>query len=62
MKMHMGTFLAGLIFLAVGVAFMLEAADVWTIRVGDLKLVGPLALVVIGVSIIGGAMARRGES
>lgn len=59
MKMHAGTFLAGLIFLAVGVAFVLEAADVWTIRVADLKLIGPLALVVIGVSIIAGALTRR---
>ncbi len=59
MKMHMGTFLAGLIFLTVGVAFVLEAADVWTISVGDLKLIGPIALVVIGVSIIAGAITRR---
>ena len=62
MKMHVGSFLSGLIFLAIGVAFVLEAAGVWTIRVADLKLLGPLALVVIGVSIIAGAVTRRSES
>ncbi len=59
MRMHAGTFVAGLVFLAVGVAFILEAAGVWTVRMADLKLIGPLALVVIGAATILGALSRR---
>src|SRR5690606_6048363 len=54
MKMHIGSFVTGLVFLAVGVAFALEAAGVWEFRISDLRLIGPLALVLIGVSIIVG--------
>lgn len=59
MRMHIGSFVTGLVFLAVGVAFALEAAGVWEIRISDLRLIGPLALVLIGVSIIAGAVTRR---
>jgi hypothetical protein len=56
MNIHKGTFITGLIYLAIGVAFVLEALDVWTIRFSDLRLIGPLALVVIGVAVIIGTL------
>lgn len=62
MRMHVGSFITGLVFLVVGVAFALEAAGYWTIRVSDLRLIGPLALVLIGAAIIIGAMTRRDET
>ncbi len=59
MRTHIGTFITGLVFLAIGVAFALEAAGVWTVRVQDLKLIGPLALVVIGAAVLLSALTRR---
>jgi len=59
MKAHPGTLFVGIVYLAVGVAFVLEALDVWDLRFGDLRYLGPLALVVVGVAVIVGALARR---
>lgn len=52
MRIHMGTLFAGLIFLLVGVAFTLEALEVWTLSVSDLRYVGPLALLVVGAAVV----------
>lgn len=59
MKFHPATFFAGLIFLVVSVVFTLEALGVWTVRLADLRLIGPLALVLIGLGVIGGSLTRR---
>jgi hypothetical protein len=59
MKMHLGTLFAGLIFLAVGVAFALEAMDVWSLSLSDLRYIGPLALVVAGAAVVAGSLNRR---
>lgn len=59
MNIHKGTFFAGLIFLAIGVAFVLEALELWTLRFSDLRLIGPLALVVIGIAVIMGSLGAR---
>jgi hypothetical protein len=52
----MGTLFAGLIFLLVGVAFTLEALEVWTLSVSDLRYVGPLALLVVGAAVVVGSV------
>ena len=59
MKFHAGTFATGIVFLAIGVAFMLEALGVWRVRLADLRLIGPIALVLIGLAVIFGSMRRR---
>ncbi len=56
MRIHMGTLFAGLIFLLVGVAFTLEALEVWTLSVSDLRYVGPLALLVVGAAVVVGSV------
>ncbi len=58
MNLHRGTLLAGVVFIIIGVVFFLEALGVWTIRLVDLRLIGPLVLVVIGVAIIIGTVGR----
>jgi len=42
---------AGAVYLMVAIVFMLEALDVWTLRIGDLRYIGPIALVLIGLAV-----------
>jgi hypothetical protein len=56
MKIHRGTLFAGVVYLGIGVAFILEALDVWTLQIGDLRYVGPIALVVLGLAVVIGSM------
>jgi hypothetical protein len=58
MRLHTGTLLAGITYLGIGVAFMLEAMEVWTLRIGDLRFVAPLALVVVGLAVVIGSLGR----
>lgn len=59
MRVHSGTMLAGVVYLILGVAFILEALDVWTVRLADLRLLLPGALVVIGIAVIIGTVGQR---
>lgn len=59
MRLHWGTLLTGVIYLVIGGAFVLEALDVWALRLADLRLIGPLALVVIGIAVIMGSLGAR---
>lgn len=56
MRIHRGTLLAGVVYLGIGVAFILEALEVWTLQIGDLRYVGPIALVVLGLAVVIGSM------
>ncbi len=58
MRLHNGTLLAGVVFLLIGVAFVLEALGVWTLQIGDLRYIGPIALVVVGVAVVAGSIGR----
>jgi hypothetical protein len=58
MRLHKGTLVAGIVFLLVGVALILEALDVWTVQISDLRYIGPIALVVVGVAVVIGSMGR----
>jgi hypothetical protein len=57
MKDHPGTFVAGIVFMLVGAAYLLHALDVWNVRVWRLWPVGVIALGV--VVLIGGIQAHR---
>jgi len=60
MRIHRGTLFAGVVYLGIGVAFILEALEFWALRIGDLRFVGPIALVVLGVAVvIGSTRAQR---
>ena len=54
--------MTGLVFLSVGIAFVFEALGAWTLSVGDLRLIGPLALVVAGLAVVIGSVTRRGDT
>jgi len=56
MRIHRGTLFAGVVYLGVGVAFILEALEVWALQIGDLRFVGPIALVVLGLAVAIGSM------
>lgn len=59
--LHGGTLMAGLVYTGIGVAFVLEALGYWTLRVADLRVIGPLALLVIGLGVIVGTFTRRDQ-
>jgi hypothetical protein len=62
MRIHRGTLFAGVVYLGIGVAFILEALEVWALQIGDLRFVGPIALVVLGVAVVIGSMrAHRSD-
>ena len=57
MKEHPGTFVAGIVFMLVGAAYLLHALDVWNVRVWRLW---PVFVIALGVVVlIGGMQARR---
>jgi small neutral amino acid transporter SnatA (MarC family) len=58
MRLHRGTLFAGAVYLMVAIVFMLEALDVWTLRIGDLRYIGPIALVLIGLAVAIGSLGR----
>lgn len=58
MRFHAGTLFAGFIYLVVGVAFVLEALGYWSLRLSDLRYLGPLALVVVGIAVVVGSVGR----
>ena len=58
MRVHTGTLFAGLIYLIIGVALVLEALEVWTLQIGDLRTLGPIALVAVGLAVVIGSMTR----
>jgi small neutral amino acid transporter SnatA (MarC family) len=58
MRLHRGTLFAGVLYLMVAIVFMLEALDVWTLRIGDLRYIGPIALVLIGLAVGIGSLGR----
>lgn len=59
MRMHNGTLMAGIVYTGIGMAFLLEAMGYWTMQIADLRLIGPLALLAIGLSVIVGSLNRR---
>ncbi|HJU81026.1 MAG TPA: hypothetical protein VJ796_04670 [Acidimicrobiia bacterium] len=59
MKLHIGTLFAGLVYLIIGLVFLAEAAGWWTFQWSDLRLIGPLALVLIGLAVLVGTMTRK---
>ena len=59
MREHPGTFVTGILFLLIGAAYLLEALDVWTVRIDRLW---PVVLIAIGGAILlGGGAFRRDE-
>jgi hypothetical protein len=58
MRLHRGTLFAGVVHLMVAIVFMLEALDVWTLGIGDLRYAGPIALVLLGLAVGIGSLGR----
>ncbi len=61
-RFDLGSFVAGLVFMALGLAFVLEAQGQWSFRLSHFRYVGPLILIVIGISILAGAGLHRQEN
>ena len=61
MRLHKGTLFAGVIYLGIGIVFLLEALEVWTLQISDLTVVGPLALVILGLAVVVGSLGRTDQ-
>lgn len=55
MRAHLPTFWAGVVLTVFGVAFTLEAAGVWSFTLSQLRVIGPLALIAVGVGVLLGS-------
>lgn len=62
MSLHKGTLFAGIVYLGVAIAFILEALGFWTLQIGDLRYVGPIALVVLGIAVAIGSLGNDQKS
>lgn len=60
MNLDVGSLIAGLLFTGLGIAFVLEASGQWSFELSHFRFVGPLVLIVIGLTtLVGASMARR---
>ncbi len=59
MRLHRGTLFAGIIYLTIGIMFFLEGLDVWSLKIADLRYVGPVALLVLGLAVVVGSLGRN---
>ena len=60
---HPGQFGAGVVFVLLGLVFLLESLEVWSFSLRDLWLLGPLILIVLGGVIVINTLTRsRGQS
>jgi hypothetical protein len=59
-NLDIGSLLAGVLFTGLGIAFVLEASGQWSFELGHFRFIGPLVLIVIGITtLVGASMARR---
>jgi hypothetical protein len=59
MKEHPATFVSGIVFMLIGLAYLLHAFDVWNVSVWRLW---PVFVIAVGVVIlIGGTQFRKGH-
>lgn len=56
--MHRGSLAAGLVFIIIGVAFLLESLDVWSI---EPEVLWPSLLIAIGAALLIGGGSNQGE-
>jgi len=54
--LHPGTFVAGFLFFLTGLVFTFEELGVWSFQLGDLWFLGPVALVIAGIAVIGSTL------
>ncbi len=62
MRAHLPTFWAGVVLTLFGVAFLLEAAGVWSFTLSQLRVVGPLVLIAVGVGVLLGSRSGTGTA
>ena len=58
MREHPATFVAGIIFLLVGLAYLLHAFDVWDVRLWRLW---PVFIIALGVVVLLGSRRTKGD-
>jgi hypothetical protein len=57
-RFHLGTFITGVVALALGILFTLEATGVWTLQTLQLRYLAPVAVIAIGVGVLLASLRR----
>lgn len=55
-NLNVSTFVAGLLFMALGGIFLLDAAGVWSVHP---LIVAPIVLIGLGLAMIAGSLVKR---
>jgi hypothetical protein len=55
-NLNVSTFVAGLLFMALGGMFLLDAAGVWSVHP---LIVAPIVLIGLGLAMIAGSLVKR---
>lgn len=58
MREHPATFVSGILFVLVGLAYLLSALDVWDVRLWRLW---PVFIIALGVMVLIGSRRSRGD-
>lgn len=58
-RFHFGTFVTGLVIALIGGALLAEGLGWWELRLRDLRYLGPVLLIAIGVIVLLGSIGRR---
>ena len=58
MTKHLGTFVSGLLFMAIGIAYVLQGLDVWEVKPAR---AWPVALIIIGAAVLFTSRGPRGD-
>lgn len=58
MREHPATFISGILFVLVGLAYLLSALDVWDVRLWRLW---PVFIIALGVMVLIGSRRSRGD-
>ncbi len=62
-QFDVGSLTAGLLFAGLGIAFVLEASGRWSFELDHFRFIGPLVLIIIGLTtLIGASLARHDQT
>lgn len=62
-QVDVGSLVAGLLFTGLGIAFVLEASGQWSFELDHFRYIGPLVLIIIGITtLIGASLARHDQA
>jgi hypothetical protein len=56
---HGGTLAAGVVFVVIGLTFLLEELGVWSLTTATLRVLGPALLILLGAAVLLAGLAAN---